>query len=219
MARMPLPLPRSSTRSPGAHPPLEQRERRAGGAVLPAAERRLGIEDHHRRRPGRSAPRPRTAPRQPAEPAGRRDRRASGVVQSTGSSRRRLGLGRGARRLRPARRSARRPLASSGAKVTSVPSSRSSTAWPVRATSHAPSRSRRSGGGLHVDGPPAHAPSASLSLDQNPGERLGGSPSSLGQLLEEPLLLLGEPLGRPDVHPDEQVALAALAQHGQSLGP
>src|SRR5262249_51559488 len=30
-----------------------------------------------------------------------------------------------------------------------------------------------------VDGPPGHAPSASLSLDQKPGERRGGSPSSL----------------------------------------
>ena len=48
IARMPLPLPRSSTRSPGRIEPLEQRERRAGGAVLAAAERRLGIEDDRR---------------------------------------------------------------------------------------------------------------------------------------------------------------------------
>src|SRR3954447_17387141 len=35
------------------------------------------------------------------------------------------------------------------------------------------------GGRPNVDGPPAHAPSASFSLDQKPGARLGPSPSSL----------------------------------------
>ena len=71
---------------------------------------------------------------------------------------------------------------SSAAKVTSVPSSRSSTACPVRATSHAPTAVAPLGRGPHVDRPPAHAPSASLSLDQKPGDRFGGSPFELGQL-------------------------------------
>ena len=78
MARMPLPLPRSSTRSPGRRRALEERERGAGRAVLAAAERVLRIEDARstgpigvRGGPGRRDREPAELARaQPVAPAG-----------------------------------------------------------------------------------------------------------------------------------------------------
>ena len=75
----------------------------------------------------------------------------------------------------------------------------------------------RFGRGAHVDGPPGHAPSASLSLDQNPGERLGGSPSSLASSWKSRSCSSVSRSGRPHVDPDEQVALDGLPQHREPL--
>ena len=176
MARMPLPLPRSSTSRPA-------------GAAAPAAPARHGWNRARRCRmpisgssttvqvPGRSASaiqegitvsRPKWRGPSPS-----RQR----VDQSTDSSSRRASGDRvhlGA----PADRSSASAPASSGAKVTSVPSSRSSTACPVRATSQAPMASRSRRRAVARRWPTSSCAERFLELGPEAGARLGGSPSS-----------------------------------------
>src|SRR6266545_5660295 len=155
--------------------PFEQGESATGGAVLPAPERGLRVDDdggalalmeNPRRSNGEP---PELARRQPVAPAGAPVHRVQPPPAHLDRparldlDRRREALRRGLV-LGKAHQGAVVPLLDRVTRTRDQP--RTDRLPPL-------------GSDPHVDRPPGHAPSASLSLDQKPGARRGGSPSCL----------------------------------------
>jgi hypothetical protein len=145
IARMPLPLPRSSASWPGCS---SSSSRASAARVEPCSPLPKALSGSRTTVYGSGWPASGTQEGTTVSLPKRRGPRPSRqrVDQSTGSNRRRRVSADGSTS-DPSCVTSASALASSGAKVTSVPSSLSSTACPVRATSHAVIRSLCSAAG------------------------------------------------------------------------